>query len=424
MIWLYRILVAGVLPLVIPVLKIRDRFRGKHRPAFGERFARNLPNLPNGGFWLHAVSVGEVEIARRLVRELRAAACNDPMMVSVTTATGLDLARRTLGEEVTVIPCPLDLPGAVGRVFDAAKPRELVVVETELWPEMLHQAGERGIPTAVINARLSDGSFRSYRSIRPLLAPLLQPVTRVLARSESDAEKFAALGIQPESIQVSGNIKYDLEPDPTPLPWIEAARAAAGDRPIVVAGSTMEGEDEAVLDAVSQLEARGRSVFLVLAPRHPERFDAVADLVAERGLPLTRRSNGEMPRPEASVFLLDTIGELARAYKTASVAFIGGSLVPTGGHNPLEPAVWGVPVLSGPHIHNFVEVYDEMTAAGAARLVADEGELATALIRWLDHPAEAETAGAAGLRVVEINRGATAFTAAALLELAGEGPQP
>lgn len=424
MIWLYRILVAGVLPLVIPVLKIRDRFQGKRRPAFGERFARNLPKLPTGGFWLHAVSVGEVEIARRLVRELQAADCDDPVMVSVTTATGIDLARRTLGEGVTVIPCPLDLPGAVGRVFDAARPRALVVVETELWPEMLHQAGERGIPTAVINARLSDGSFRSYRSIRPLLAPLLQPVTRVLARSESDAEKFAVLGIPPGSIRVSGNIKYDLEPDPTPLPWIEAVKAAAGERPIVVAGSTMEGEEEAVLDAVSQIEAQGGRVFLVLAPRHPERFNTVADLVTRRGFAVTRRSAEDGPTSDTSVFLLDTIGELARAYKTASVAFIGGSLANTGGHNPLEPAVWGVPVLSGPHIHNFVEVYDEMTAAGAARLVADESEFATALTRWLEHPEEAAVAGAAGLRVVETNRGATAFTAAALLELVGEGPKP
>lgn len=423
MIWLYRILVAGVLPLVIPVLKIRDRLQGKRRPAFGERFARKLPRFPGGGFWLHAVSVGEVEIARRLVRELRAAACDDPVMVSVTTATGLDLAFRTLDEGVTVIPCPLDLPGALARVFEAAKPRALVVVETELWPEMLHQAGKRGIPTAVINARLSDGSFQRYRSIRPLLAPLLKPVTRVLARSESDAEKFAALGIPAGAIQVSGNIKYDLEPNSTPLPWIEAVTAAAGERPIIVAGSTMDGEDEVVLEAVSRIEARGRRVFLVLAPRHPERFDTVAGLVAGRGFSLIRRSSGDMPTPETEVFLLDTIGELARAYKTASVAFVGGSLVPAGGHNPLEPAVWGVPVLSGLHIHNFVEVYDEMTAAGAARLIADENELVTALTRWLDHPAGADEAGAAGLRVVEGNRGATAFTTAALLELASEGPR-
>ena len=181
----------------------------------------------------------------------------------------------------------------------------------------------------------------------------------------------------------------------------------------------MEGEETTVLDAVARLEVEGRPVFLILAPRHPERFEEVADLVTQRGLTLTRRSTDDPPTPETSVFLLDTIGELARAYKAASVAFIGGSLVMTGGHNPLEPAVWGVPVLSGPHVHNFVEVYDEMTTAGAARLVADGDELVAALAYWLDHPAEAGAAGVAGRRVVETNRGATALTAAALLDLAG-----
>ena len=422
MIWVYRILVAVLLPLVIPMLKIRDRLRGKRRPTFSGRFARNLPDLPTDCLWLHAVSVGEVEIARRLARDLKAMGSAFPMMVTATTATGLDLARRTLSDAVSVIPCPLDLPGALGRVFDAAKPRALVVVETELWPEMLHQAGRRGVPIAVVNARLSDSSFRSYRRVRLLLAPLLKPLSLVLARSESDADRFAALGVPSDRIVTGGNIKYDLEPDPSPLPWIEVAQAAAGGRPIVVAGSTMEGEEATVLDAVARLGAEGRPVFLILAPRHPERFEVVADLVTQRGLTMTRRSTDDPPTLETSVFLLDTIGELARAYKAASVAFIGGSLVMTGGHNPLEPAVWGVPVLSGPHVHNFVEVYDEMTAAGAANLVVDGDELVTALARWLDDPEAARTAGVAGRRVVETNRGATALTVSALLDLAGGSP--
>ena len=421
MIWVYRILVAGLLPLVIPVIKIRDRFRGKHRPSFGDRFARDLPALPTGCLWLHAVSVGEVEITRRLVREFEALGSELPVMVTATTATGLDLARRTMGDTVTVIPCPLDLPGALGRVFDAAGPRALVVVETELWPEMLHQAGCRGVPSAVINARLSDSSFRSYRRVRPLLRPLLEPLSLVLARSPADAERFAELGVPQATIRTAGNIKYDLEPDPSPLPWIETARSAAGGRPIIVAGSTMEGEETVVLDALSRLEADGRPIFLILAPRHPERFEAVADLVTRRGLSMTRRSEGDAPTAKTEVFLLDTIGELARAYQAASAAFIGGSFATTGGHNPLEPAVWGVPVLSGPHIHNFVEVYDEMTEAGAAHLVADGDELATALAEWLDNPVEACAAGEAGRRVVETNRGATALTAEAVLDLAG-GP--
>jgi len=420
--WIYRTLVAGLLPVVIPVIKIRDRFRAKSRPSFGERFARDLPALPTGGLWLHAVSVGEVEIARALVREIAARSPEMPVVVTATTATGLALARKTLPEEIPVVPCPLDLPGAVGRFLDTARPRAVVVVETELWPEMLHQAEIRDLPVAVINARLSDTSFRGYRKVRRLLAPMLAPLSLVLARSAVDAERFAALGAASSSIRVAGNIKYDLEPDPEVLPWAEAVQTAAGDRPVVVAGSTMEGEEEIVLDAAARCAESERPIFLVLAPRHPERFDAVASMVSKRSLGLTRRSSGDAPGADTSVFLIDTIGELARAYRLAAAAFIGGSLVPTGGHNPLEPAVWGVPVLSGPHVHNFQEVYDEMTAAGAAILVDGADGLTEAMFGWLDSPHAAGVAGAAGRAVVEANRGATAHTAAALLELVGEAP--
>jgi 3-deoxy-D-manno-octulosonic-acid transferase len=420
--WLYRALVAGLLPLAIPALKIRDRLVGKSRPRFAERFARELPGLPRNGVWLHAVSVGEVEIARRLLRELAAVAPRLPAFVTATTATGLALARRAFGDGVPVVPCPLDLPGPVARVFDAAAPRLLVVIETELWPEMLYQAGTRGIAAAIVNARLSDASFRGYRRVRPLLTPLLEPVSLVLARSLADAERFTALGVPGSSVRVTGNIKYDLEPDPEPLPWADALRAAAGCRPVVVAGSTMEGEEPVVLDAVGRLAGDGRPTLLVLAPRHPERFEAVAELVSRRGLALARRSTGTPPTGDTTVYLLDTIGELARAYRFAAVAFIGGSLVPTGGHNPLEPALWGVPVLSGSHVHNFVEVYDEMTGAGAARIVRDVDGLTGALGGWLADPRAAQAAGAAGRRVVEANRGATARTAIALLDLLGEAP--
>jgi 3-deoxy-D-manno-octulosonic-acid transferase len=187
----------------------------------------------------------------------------------------------------------------------------------------------------------------------------------------------------------------------------------------MVAGSTMEGEEAQVLDALAGLGLDGAPPFLVLAPRHPERFDAVARLLSDRGLVFSRRSRGEAISPDTDVFLIDTIGELARAYRLARVAFIGGSLVPTGGHNPLEPAVWGVPVLSGPHVFNFDEVYDEITEAGGARLVADSAELRAAAAAWLDEPDFAAAAGSAGREVVERNRGATARTVSALIELVG-----
>lgn len=418
--WLYRVLVAVLLPVAIPVIKLRQRLSRKSRPRFRDRLGRNLPELPVGGVWIQAVSVGEVELARGLVAELERRAPDLPLFLTATTATGLDLARRTLGGRMPVFPCPIDLPGPVSRVFETARPRLLVLVETELWPETLYQAGLRDVPVAVVNARLSPGSFAGYRRAAGSLRTLLRPLALVLARSSADGERFAGLGVPAERIAVSGNIKYDLEADNRPLEWEDDLRRVAGDRPIMVAGSTMDGEETQVLDALAALGSDGEMPFLILAPRHPERFDAVARLLSDRGIAFSRRSDEGSVGDDADVFLIDTIGELARAYRLARVAFVGGSLVPTGGHNPLEAAVWGVPVLSGPHVFNFEEVYEEMTAAGAARLVADGAELRTTAALWLEDPKHAHATGAAGREVVERNRGATTRTISALLELVGE----
>jgi len=418
--WLYRFLAAGLFPVAGSVLKLRQVFSGKRRPRFRDRLGRNLPRMPGGGIWIQAVSVGEVELARRLVAELQERAPALPLVLSATTATGLDLARRTMGQTLPVIPCPIDLPGPVNRVFEAVRPKLLVLVETELWPEMLHQSGRRAVPVAVINARLSEGSFAGYRRMAGPLRSLLEPLALVLARTAADGDRFTGLGVPPDRVTVGGNIKYDLGADRRPLEWQGEIRKVAGDRPIVVAGSTMEGEETQVLDAIAGLAANGTAPFLILAPRHPERFDSVARLVADRRLVLARRSSPQAAPPDADVFLIDTIGELARAYQLANIAFIGGSLVPTGGHNPLEPAVWGVPVLSGPHVHNFREVYDEMTAAGGARLVADSDDLRIAAAAWLDDPDLGAAAGAAGRAVVDRNRGATERTVSALFELLEE----
>ena len=419
--WIYRLLLGGLLPIALPAIKLRQWLAGKSRPRFRDRLGRSLPKVADGAIWIQAVSVGEVELARRLVAELEAMAPGQPLFLTATTATGLELAHRTLGDRLPIFPCPIDLPGPVSRVFEATRPRLLVLVETELWPEMLHQAGLRDVPVAVVNARLSEGSFAGYRRVAGRLRSLLAPLARVLARTEADADRFAGLNVPRDRIVVSGNVKYDLETDERPLEWEDEIRKAAGNRPIVVAGSTMEGEEVQILDAIAGLNEDGSTPFLILAPRHPERFDAVARLMASRGIVFSRRSSGEVVPSNGDAFLIDTIGELARSYRLARVAFIGGSLVPTGGHNPLEPAVWGVPVLSGPHVHNFQEVYDEMTRAGGARLVANSPELKMATKAWLDEPELAAAAGNVGRTVVERNRGATARTATALLELLQDG---
>jgi 3-deoxy-D-manno-octulosonic-acid transferase len=415
--WLYRLLLHGLLPVVGPALWLEARLRGKARPPFASRLARQAPAVDPGALWCQAVSVGEVELARRLVAEIERRAPDLPLLVTATTATGLALAKRTLGERLPVDVCPVDLPGPVARMLDALRPRAVVLVETELWPELLHQSARRGVPVAVVNARLSDGSFRRYRRLGSLLRPLLEPASLVLAQSQADADRFATLGVAEERIRVAGNIKYDLEPPEQTLPWEEAAQGWAEGRGIVVAGSTMEGEEEQVVEALERLGENMPKPLLVLAPRHPERFDGVARQLSERGLAVVRRSRMEEAPERVDVFVIDTIGELGRAYALGTVAFVGGSLVPTGGHNPLEPAVFGVPVLTGPHVHNFRQVYDQLCAAGGAVVVEDSRSLAASFEHWLAEPDAAAAAGAAGKAVVEANRGATARTAEALLEL-------
>ena len=417
MLWIYRLLMMALMPLAILVLVVKDRLQGKQRPPWSERFARRVPDIEAGGLWIHAVSVGEVEVARRLIDEFNQDVVTGPITLTSTTATGLTLARKNLSDRVTILPTPVDLPGPIGRIFDAIRPRALVLVETELWPEMLHQAGRRGVPVVVVNARLSDVSFRRYRRVKAALRPLLKPLSLVLTRDATDADRFRELGIEDDRVSVGGNIKYDLEPDHRPLQWDDEIGSCADGRPVIVAGSTLEGEEQLILDAVETLAGSdGRRPLVILAPRHPERFDSVARLVSECGLTLIRRKHlSDGVKTGADVFLLDTIGELARAFRHGAVAFVGGSLVPSGGHNPLEPAAWGVPVLSGPWVANFEEIYREMVRATAVRLVADSRELAAALDQWLSAPETARRAGEAGRRVVEANRGATALIAAEIV---------
>ncbi|MGB5403591.1 MAG: glycosyltransferase N-terminal domain-containing protein, partial [Robiginitalea sp.] len=262
--WIYRLLMGGLLPIALPAITIRQRLSGKRRPRFRDRFARSLPKLPEEGVWIQAVSVGEVELTRRLVAELERQAPDLPLFLTATTSTGLELAHRTLGDRLPVFPCPIDLPGPVSRIFEASHPRLLVLVETELWPEMLYQAGLREVPVAVVNARLSPASFASYRRVAGRLRTLLAPLATVLARTEADAQRFAGLNVPKERIVVSGNVKYDLEADQRPLEWEDDIRRVVGDRPIVVAGSTMEGEETQVLDALAGLGADGATPFLIV----------------------------------------------------------------------------------------------------------------------------------------------------------------
>jgi 3-deoxy-D-manno-octulosonic-acid transferase len=410
--WLYRALMGLSLPMVAPFLWFADRRRGKKRPPWAQRLGWKLPAMPQGGVWLQAVSVGEVAVARPLLAELRRRHPGLPLILSATTSTGLAMASGAQLADVR-LPFPVDLPGPVRRLMAAARPRLVVLVETELWPELLAACGKRGIPVALVNARVSDKSFRGYRAIRALLRPLLSPVTLALAQGEQDAARLIALGVPAERVQVVGNIKFDASPGGARPKVLDELRRVAAGRPVLVAGSTMPGEDEMVFDAVLGLGVERRP-FLLVAPRHPERAPEVLQLAAAKGLSAMRRTLVADAPPGCPVVVLDTVGELAAMYQLADLAFIGGSLVATGGHNPIEPARHGVPVLTGPHVRNFSVVYRHFVAAGAARIVRSEAELAAAVREWLADPAAARRVGAAGLRLLAHHAGATARTADAL----------
>ncbi len=358
--------------------------------------------------WLHAVSVGEVLAAARLVAELDRAFPAFRLLISTTTRTGQALARERFGAD-RIFYCPLDLPWTVRAYLGALQPRLLILVETEFWPNLLSGCFRRRIPVAVVNARISDRSWPRYHRLRCLWRPLLGRLSRVLAQSDTDAERLRTLGCPPERVVVAGNLKFDVRVAREAEATRKLKEMARGLR-LIVAGSTLEGEEVALLAAWPRLLATDPQLALVLAPRHPERFAAVAALLDNSGAPWVRRSAWPA-RPAAltpgSIVLLDTIGELASIYSLASVAFVGGSLVPAGGHNPLEPAQFGVPIVMGSDYANFRGITEDLLAHDALRIVLKE-ELAATLIGLLQDRPAAEAMGERGREVFSCEAGATA----------------
>jgi 3-deoxy-D-manno-octulosonic-acid transferase len=399
----------------------------KYREGLRERLGRVPKRMVAGSgaggrplIWIHAVSVGEVLAVTRLVKALDAGLPGYFVAISTTTRTGQALARERFGAN-RVFYCPLDLPWAVRAYLNALKPRMLVLAETEFWPNLLSGCFRRGIPVAVVNARISDRSWPRYKMLRRLWKPLLGRLSSVLAQSEIDASRLIALGCAPERVAVAGNLKFDVraaeEAEATRL-----LKANSAGLRFVVAGSTLEGEEAALVEAWPRLLAADPKLAMVLAPRHPERFAAVAALLEKSGNRWTRRSKFVEPLRPGEIVLLDTIGELASVYSLASVAFVGGSLVAAGGHNPLEPAQFGVPIVMGPHYANFVAITDSLRAHDALRIAAKE-ELAEALTALLSDRAAAEAMGARAREVFEQQAGATDRCVAALRTLIAGGTE-
>lgn len=405
-----RFLYTLLLHLGLPLVGLRLLLRARKAPAYarriGERFSLGLPAMRPGGIWVHAVSVGESIAAAPMIRELMARHPELPITVTCMTPTGSERIRALFGDQVQHCYLPYDLPWAAARFLDRVRPRLAVVMETELWPNHIHQCARRGIAVVLANARLSERSARGYARLSRLTAPMLAELDWLAVQSEAEAERFRRLGARPERISVTGSIKFDLHVDPALAERAAELRARWGaeQRPVWIAASTHRGEDEVILQAHRHLLERHPDALLILVPRHPERFDDVAALCAPFGV--ARRSRDPLPTPEQGVWLGDTMGELMRLYGCAEVAFVGGSLVPVGGHNFLEPACWGLPLLSGPHLHNFAVISQLLREADALTVVPDEHALAAALRELLDDRARMRGRGEAAAAVVAAHRGA------------------
>src|SRR5882724_1516564 len=409
--WVFYQLAAGLALLTAGPFLLARR-GGHYRSVLPGRLGREGAAEAGGagGLWVHAVSVGEVGVAATLTRALPPTL---PLLVTTVTPTGQAQARAVFsgggaGHAAAVAYLPFELGFAVRRFFARFAPRALVLVEGDLWPLVLREARRRRLPVVVVNGRVSDRSFRRMRRVKPLLGPLLSGVDRFGVQTAEDREKLLQLGVPAERIAVTGNLKYE-SPEPERRPALEEGitRLAAG-RPVLLAGSTMAGEEEQVLDAFAHLGGGARAL-LLLAPRHPERWYEVDRLLTARGLARVRRSHLE-DGGEPAVLLLDSLGELAGLYALAAAAFVGGTLVPTGGHNPLEPARFGVPTAVGPAMHNFRDMAERFDQAGAWRRVRDAAGLAAAWSGWLADPAAAREVGERARQLVEANRGAAAAT--------------
>jgi 3-deoxy-D-manno-octulosonic-acid transferase len=400
---LYQAAVALALVLGGPLLLLA---RGRHYLAsLPGRLTLQLPATDGRRpLWVHAVSVGEVGVAATLVRALPP---DLPVLVTTITPTGQARARAIFAGRATVAYLPFELGFAVRRFLGRFEPRGLVLVEGDLWPLLLRHARRRGLEVRLVNGRVSDRSFPRLLRLRRWLGPLFGPVEEFGVQSGADRDRLLRLGVPAERVVVTGNLKYE-SPAPPPTPNLDAllAQLASG-RPVFVAGSTMAGEEEIVLEAFARAGGGERAMLLV-APRHPERFAEVAALLDRRGLRWFRRSLAASLDSEAlpSVVLLDSLGELASAYRLARGAFIGGTLVPKGGHNPLEPARWGRPTAVGPSMENFREMAEQFDRAAAWARVEDSSSLAAVWAAWLADPAAADRLGERARGLIEENRGA------------------
>jgi len=421
---LYDLILFGIMLLLIPWYLFRRLVGGKSRAGLRERLGwyasgRLAPLAGRPVIWIHAVSVGETRAAIPLLKALRSAYPNHALVLTNVTETGHAVA-LTLREVDLCLFFPLDASWVIRRVLSRLQPQSVIIVETEIWPNLVRIAHDRGIPLFLVNGRISDRSFPRYHKVKRLLTPVLRRFTRLCMQSQGDAERILALGAPTATTMVTGNLKFDMPanllPSQNQAELRELYRLPQTGA-VWVAGSTHEGEERTVLEAYRRLLDEGRSLVLVLVPRHPERAATVGDLLSASAFPWRLRSRlapGDPPNLSGEVLLVDTLGEILPLYVAADIVFVGGSLIPVGGHNILEAALAQRPVIFGPHMHNFRDISQLILESGAGFQVANSDELAGMTAALLDNPARMQRAAEIGHSVLAANSGATAQTLAAL----------
>ena len=401
-----------LLGLFIPFIILRTVWRSRSNPAFLQRMGERFGSLPNPDkpvrVWVHAVSVGETIAAKPLIEQLISVYGDKAVLVTSTTLTGSDTVRRLFNKQVLHHYFPYDLPFIVNRYVNKIKPDIFVCMETEIWPNLWRCCYQQEIPVVLANARLSDRSTQRYLMVKRFVTRVLNNAWLIACRGDDDAENFMSLGVDAHKVHVMGDLKFDIQVSLNDKKKGEGYKQQWGaSRRVLVAASTHQGEDDLVLSLFKSLKKTMKDLLLVIVPRHPERFDDVAKQVEQRGFRIQRRSHRQQFSKEVEVVLGDSMGEMMSWYVAADVVFMGGSLVPTGGHNPLEALACGVPVITGLHIFNFKRLFEELEQKGAAFKARNTTELTDIAQHLLTDKQAGKEAGLAGLALLEKDKGAT-----------------
>ncbi len=397
--------------LILPFAFMRLYYRGRKAPAYRLRWKERLGYAPfelKKCIWIHAVSLGETIAATPLIKQLQQRYPNQPILVTNMTPTGSAQTQKTFSNTVHNCYLPYDVPSCLKRFLRRVNPAMLIIMETELWPNLMHYTSQRNIPIILANARLSARSAKGYGKFRKTTASLLNQFSHIAAQYQADGDRYLALGLNPEKLVITGSIKFDITPAADLESKAQTLKNTWGNRPVWIAGSTHESEEEIMLAAHRTILKQYPTALLILVPRHPERFATVNTLCNKQGFNTATRSSGELCTPETTLFLGDTLGDLMLLYATADVAFVGGSFIMLGGHNVLEPAALGKPGLTGPNFFNFMDITQKLISAEAVWQVNSADELAQRVSQLFGDADLRQRMGQNGLNLVAQNRGALA----------------